>query len=148
MVRKAIAEDAAVYDANRFVLAHGAAHRPEPRPGNVEPGARHDSFRNAYRLARARGLRYCEGFTLPRGYDDRPNRHAWCLDADGTVVDPSPGWADPGGPLRDCYFGVEIPRHLAERDAGAEQGPAPKGVLYELTGRMGLLATELGVEPV
>jgi hypothetical protein len=142
-------EDTTRSDVTRFVLAYGTAHRPVERPADVAPGIRHQAFRNAYRLARERpDLSYCEGFTLPRGWTDRPNRHAWCLDGGGTVIDPSPTWADPGKPLRDCYFGVAIPLEFAAPHADGDGAAPTRGVLYELTGRMHLLAAELGVDPV
>jgi hypothetical protein len=148
LVRSALEADAARSDLNRFLLAHGKAYVPSERPDGVEPGVRHFTFRNAYRLARARpDLSYCEGFTLPRGFTDLPNRHAWCIDADDRVVDPSPLWADPGKPLRECYFGIAIPLGFAAPYAEHPDKPT-RGVLFELTGRMHLLAAELGLEPV
>ena len=147
LVRAALEEEADRWDVNRFVLAYGTAHRPVHRPADVAAGERHQPFRNAFRLARERGWAYCEGFTLARGWTDQPSRHAWCVDAAGAVVDPSPLWADPGGPLRDCYLGLAIPLAVAQPHADGGQ-KTPKGVLYELTGRMEVLAAALGVEPV
>lgn len=142
-MRKALEVDAALSDVSRFLLAYGTAWSPRERPADVERGRRETGFADALALARSRpGLRYCEGFSLPRGYDELPNRHAWCVDADEQVVDPSP-WADPGRPLRECYFGVAIPAAFAT--PYVEDGA---GVLYELTGRMDVLAAELGVTPV
>jgi hypothetical protein len=136
LVRAALEVDAKASDVHRFVLARGVAYRPVPRPVDVAAGARHDHFRNAFRLARERrDLRYCEGFSLPRGWTDRPNRHAWCIDAGGAAIDPSPGWTEPGRPLRDCYFGVVFPLEIAAPYANGGDRP-PKGVLYEMTGRM------------
>jgi hypothetical protein len=142
LIRKALEDDPHATDVNRFVLDHGTAYRPEERPFDIPAGARHDAFRNAFRLARERDLTYCEGFTLPRGWDDQPNRHAWCLDEAGRVVDPSPGWADPGATLRDCYFGVAIPLDVAAPFAGGDE-PRANGALYEMTGRMAELAARL-----
>lgn len=143
-IREALEDQAERFDVYRLLLARGRAFTPVPRPADVEPGTRHDAFRNAYRLARARpGLRYCEGYTLPRGYTEAPNRHAWCVDDAGTVIDPSPGWAEPGRPLRECYFGVAIPLDFAAPYADSSDRTA-KGVLFELTGRAGELAVALG----
>jgi hypothetical protein len=136
LVREALEVDAQASDVHRFVLARGVAYRPVTRPADVAAGARHDHFRNAFRLAKTRGdLRYCEGFTLPRGWTDRPNRHAWCVDETGAAIDPNPGWTEPGGPLRDCYFGVALPLEIAAPYADSEER-TPKGVLFEMTGRM------------
>lgn len=143
LVRAALEREADRNAAYRFVLAHGTAWTPVERPPDVPAGERHRAFVNAHRLASSRGLAYCEGYTLPPGYDDIPNRHAWCVDAEGTVVDPSPGWADPGGRLRDCYLGIAIPVDFA---APYVEGRA-RGVLYELTNRPSELAAALGVPP-
>jgi hypothetical protein len=141
LIRAALEEEALLSDAARFVLERGRALRPAERPADVPAGEARQTFRNAYRLARERGLAYWEGYSLPRGWTDRPNRHAWCVDAAGSVVDPTPMFAEPGKPLRDCYLGVELPLELAAPYAG--EGEAPKGVLYEHTGRIGELAARL-----
>lgn len=127
-------------DVYGFVLASGVAFVPIERPADVVAGERHQTFRNALALARERpDLRYCEGYSLPYGSWDTPNRHAWCADAAGRAVDPTPGWAEPGGRLRACYLGVTLPLGLAVPHA--ERGT---GVLYEYTGRMDALAAALG----
>lgn len=143
-IRSALERDADSIGAYRLVLAHGVAYTPVERQADVPAGERHRAFVNAHRLAMARGLAYCEGYTLPPGFDDIPNRHAWCVSETGDVVDPSPGWADPGGRLRDCYLGVAIPVDFA---APYVDGRA-RGVLYELTNRIDELATALGHPPV
>jgi hypothetical protein len=147
LIREALALDQQAFDVNRLVLAHGTAYVPIERPADVPPGERHDSFRNAFRLASSRpDLAYCEGFSLPRGYTERPNRHGWCADEHGHAIDPTPGWTDPGRPLRDCYLGLAIPLDFAAPIVDREDKSL--GVLFELTGRMGELAARLGVEPV
>lgn len=139
-IRAALAQEPIKTDVHPFVLAHGRAFTPVERPADVAAGARHQPFRNAFALASERPeLRYHEGFTLARGWTDQPNRHAWCVDPDGRAVDPTPGWAEPGGPLRDCYLGVAIPLDFA-----AAHVAGGKGVLYELTGHMDRLAAALG----
>lgn len=73
-------------------------------------------YDNAYWLAtRSKGaLRYVEGFATRYITCD----HAWCIDADGTVVDPT--WAELEGEIKpSAYFGVVIPLpvvRLARRD--------------------------------
>ena len=143
LIREELEREADRIDVYRLLLDHGRAWQPVPRPADVAVGARHDAFRNALRLARERGLTYCEGYTLPPGYEEQPNRHAWCVDDADVVVDPSPGWADPGGRLRDCYFGIAIPVAFAEPHVEAERA---RGVLYELTGRAHHLAFALRLE--
>ena len=139
-IRTALAQEPIQTDVHPFVLAHGRAFKPVERPADIAPGTRHQPFLNAFALASERPqLRYHEGFTLARGWTDQPNRHAWCVDPSGHAIDPTPGWAEPGGPLRDCYLGVAIPLEFA-----APYVAGGKGVLYELTGRMPLLAAALG----
>lgn len=62
-------------------------------------------FRNAYELARRRGLRYAEGFAA----GIIPVLHAWCLDDAGHIADPT--WRERGA----VYFGVEVPLDTVER---------------------------------
>lgn len=72
-----------------------------------------DCFENAYQLAIARGLHYCEGYAVS-GALVVPLAHAWCVDDGGSVYDPT--WADGGH-----YFGAQI------RMAGADQIAALTG---------------------
>lgn len=86
----------------RLTLTHGREFTPAPLPAHVERGLPKFCFWNAQRLAgRSRGkLRYVEGFGL-RPMLGFPFHHAWCVDADGRVVDPT--WDNP----EVCeYFGV------------------------------------------
>jgi hypothetical protein len=77
-----------------------------------------DCFRNARSLARtAKGLRYFEGFAL--GEDDALGlifHHAWCIDPEGLVVDPTLQTHGRSDSDRFSYFGVltdENPRPAA-----------------------------------
>lgn len=54
-----------------------------------------DCYRNAYQLTLGKGLTYCEGWAL----HVIPIEHAWCIDDQGNVVDPT--WSS-----GESYFGV------------------------------------------
>ena len=88
----------------RLVLDRGAVFKGSFLPETVRPGAPKLCFENAYRLSRkTKGrLRYCEGFGL-RTTIGFPIHHAWCVDQDGRVVDPT--WSDPDA----CeYLGITL----------------------------------------
>ena len=91
-----------------FVLATGRAWTAKPRPANVRQMTPKYCFDNAYRLAaRSRGrLRYVEGYATTY----IPMHHAWTVDRDGNVVDPT--WeydADSRLGADTPYFGTEFP---------------------------------------
>ena len=60
-------------------------------------------YRNAYMLACKRGWTYCEGYATRY----ISTEHAWCIDNDGRVVDPT--WSDKlhtGETVTPDYFGI------------------------------------------
>lgn len=84
----------------RFVLDRGAAMIAAPRPRGVRKGCDRDCFRNALHLALSRpSLQYVEGFACAFG--GIVTEHAWCVDKDGVVVDPT--WREPD---LATYYGV------------------------------------------
>jgi len=76
----------------RFWKLGGVATAPMPRK---------QCFKNAFALASSNpgGLAYVEGLALTSGI---PLHHAWCVDRDGNVSDPT--WPD----LGQAYFGVAL----------------------------------------
>lgn len=90
----------------RFVLDNGRAMPGAARPKGIRKGRDRQCYANALHLA-LRGryggppMRYVEGFAL--AYGGIVVEHAWCLDAAGTVVDPT--WRDPD---LATYYGVEM----------------------------------------
>jgi hypothetical protein len=99
--------------AAQILLAHGVWMAPMTLPMEYKPMPLGLCFQNAQRLAKRRGLRYCEGMATARLCSGSlfPCEHGWCLDAEGQVIDPT--WASVDhGQQPAAYLGIEIP--LAE----------------------------------
>lgn len=97
-------------DTHHLVLELGRAWTPNPLPDWVTRGPEGMCFRNAVDLARSEGFTYVEGIGGPWLVD-----HAWCVDGDGLVVDPT--W---DLPETRVYWGVafddleEVDRAMGE----------------------------------
>lgn len=82
-----------------LVLEQGQAWEPAPLPPSIEHGVPKECFSNALLLAVARpDLTYVEGWAT----SIIPVAHAWCVDYNGLVVDPT--WVD--SDLERAYYGV------------------------------------------
>ena len=82
-----------------FVLQHGREYNPAPYAEKVSSGEMGQCFKNAYQLLISdEKLRYAEGFAWDVDVL-LPLQHAWCVDVDGNVIDPT--W-DNG----ESYYGV------------------------------------------
>jgi hypothetical protein len=130
-LRQALEAEAHLSPKYRFVLRYGQDYVPRARPADIPVGVKHYCFRNAFRLAEARDdLTYVEGFGLGVGVESFFTRHAWCVDSDGRVVDPSPTWADPDRELPATLRGVALPMDLVREHV---EGDEPtRGALYAL----------------
>lgn len=85
-----------------FYLLLGHAQPSRPLPDHIARGEMKQCYMNAGRLARDRPeFSYCEGYAKRAGLF--PLHHAWCLDADGVVLDPT--W--PYDPDNE-YWGVSL----------------------------------------
>ena len=92
-------------EAASFCLSHGVLKTSSPRPKGLKRGIAKQCLQNAgmLALARPRELTYCEGWAqMPIDYPIT-TYHAWCLDRQGNVVDPT--WNHQEG---SEYLGVPI----------------------------------------
>lgn len=100
--KKAFGNDG-VDSAAEFFLRHGCLFAPQPLPPRYRKGkgGLHDCQRNAFLLATScPELDYAEGYALPAASPpDMPMEHAWCVAADGHVLDPT--WT---GRLIGCEY--------------------------------------------
>ena len=79
-----------------FVLKHGKFYTPKELPKNVLEGKVKDCYMNAWHLATERkDLTYVEGYAA----SVIPVMHAWCVDKQGNVIDPTWGTGK-------AYYGV------------------------------------------
>jgi hypothetical protein len=137
-------KEEAHYPPYRLVLKHGNPYVPAVMPHDVEPGKRHSCYANAFRLARKRNdLRYVEGYATVRESRTWLYGHAWCIDDEGRVVDPTPGWGTK--PLPRAFRGVVLPLAMAELFAIEEScGTLDEGMREHIDE----LAQLLGLDPV
>jgi hypothetical protein len=85
------------FGVNDFILREGKVWRPAALPAHVSKGKQNYCFMNALNLAADTGFTYVEGVAA----SVFPTMHAWCVDENGVVVDPT--WRDPANSL---YYGV------------------------------------------
>ena len=91
---------------DRFLLETGACwDEIAPWPQDRMRGEMGECYSNASLLSWETGWEYVEGMASTTGLGI-PMWHAWCLDDQGRVVDPT--WAD-----GENYFGVIIPRDVS-----------------------------------
>jgi hypothetical protein len=91
-----------------FLLAHGVAYMPGPDTFAAPRQEQHNCFGNALHLALDDpSLTYVEGKVSVHGV---PLDHAWCVDADGNVIDPT---ATGKGIVE--YFGVPLSTEYVKR---------------------------------
>jgi hypothetical protein len=87
-----------------YLAEHGRYFTPAPRPKGIRRRAAQACFRNAATLVIDRpDLTYCEGIARKVSSAAFWVHHAWCIDADGRVVDVT--WQPEGV----AYYGVAEP---------------------------------------
>ena len=91
----------------RFILECGQDFKPAKRPKGLRKMTDKQCYRNATVLSRERGLHYAEGFAA----SIIPVLHAWCVDDNGTVIDPT--WRHPE---TAAYRGFIIPQEILARE--------------------------------
>jgi len=75
------------------LLRGGSFYPPRSLPKGIKRGAFGQCFDNSRKLAKKKGWTYCEGVALTGKYDV-VQPHAWCVDQQGNVVDPT--WEETG----------------------------------------------------
>jgi len=80
-----------------FVERHGRFFEPQAFPKSYRRGKLSLCFANSYRMAIRHKLTYVEGYAL--GETGMCHLHAWCIDTEGRVLDPT--WR-----TADAYFGI------------------------------------------
>ena len=92
------------YTTGQFVLKNGKQwQNGHALPKDVEPMKEKQCFMNAAKMAtESERFIYCEGYAL----SIIPVMHAWCLDKDGNVIDPT--WASLPFEKGREYFGIAI----------------------------------------
>jgi len=87
-----------------LVLECGRVMEPKPLPKNIKQGQPKGCYANCQRLVlKNRSLTYVEGYAMAADVSI-PLQHAWLLDADGYVIDPT--WETSGC----CYLGIAFRR--------------------------------------
>ncbi|XVU24243.1 hypothetical protein ACQPZJ_44605 [Actinoplanes sp. CA-054009] len=90
--------------SSHLLLAEGRLYAPGPLPGEVGKMPDRFCFQNAAEVARLHGLTYAEGMAaFSNGGAFGCLAHAWCVTADGAVIDPT--W-DPG--VGVAYLGIAV----------------------------------------
>jgi hypothetical protein len=85
-----------------LVLRHGLEFKGSARPDWLQRGTPKECFTNASVLATMTGVVYVEGFVM-RASLPIPIHHGWCIDDDGTVLDPTIDRPE------ECeYYGIPI----------------------------------------
>lgn len=93
--------------AEEFVLKNGRQWTPAPLPPDISKMTVKECFKNATLLAlERRDLTYVEGYAV----GIIPVNHAWCVDAEGRVVDPT--WPEVGTE----YYGVPFDKEWLFRE--------------------------------
>lgn len=95
---------------HRLILESGIDFEPRAKPAEVEAGTPRCCFANAFRLASADStLRYVEGFGNHPKTLGQALPHAWCIDADDKVIDPT--WCTETT-FPSALRGIELPLEL------------------------------------
>lgn len=96
-----------------FLLQHGRFWTPATLPSHIPQMTPKMCFENCFKLAsRRKNLRYVEGIAM----GVIPIHHAWVVDEDNNVIDPTWASIKDGSPaIGSAYFGVTFPLTLVRR---------------------------------
>jgi hypothetical protein len=88
---------------NTLLLERGRDFTPAPLPAEIKRQTIKLCFTNSAKLAKRKGLLYCEGLAISTNFLGLPIHHAWNATEDGTVIDST--WV----PVGHDYFGIVVP---------------------------------------
>lgn len=96
-----------------LVVAHGTLYTDVATrlPKGMRWGGQQKCFRNAYERAAHHGYLYVEGFAASIGCCFAAH-HAWLVDGNGTVIDPTPNWRGVGAAYMGIAFNLEYVREV------------------------------------
>lgn len=127
---------------HRLVLESGIDFEPRVKPTNVKAGKSRCCFANAFRLASAdSALRYVEGFGNHPKTLRQALPHAWCIDSEERVIDPT--WCTETT-FPSALRGVVLPLDLVSEYAVDESYEAIAGMTDDE--RFADLLAAIGVE--
>jgi len=98
------------YNCYSIVVRYGREFTPVRKPKGIRWGKQKECYDNAFKLMDD-DLIYCEGYAIPDlASVVLPADHAWCVDADGNVIDNT--WRTPG----IAYYGIPFaPRFVRKQ---------------------------------
>ena len=109
------------------VLERGVSYPPPKSgelPADIRPGQAKMCYNNAFMTAAASDGKYVyvEGYAADPNFG-LPVQHAWVVDGDGSVYDPT--WSEANGiPPGSAYVGVEVDANTAIQHWDMESGEA------------------------
>src|SRR3954451_4824354 len=88
VLRDLLAEEGQEVPLSRLLHRYGTDSEPAYRPDLIPVGVKKYCFRNSLRLATENpGFEYVEGVVIPATIERCAQRHAWCVDRVGRVID-------------------------------------------------------------
>lgn len=147
VLRELLAEEGQEDPLSRLLHRYGVDFEPAHRPDRIPEGVKKYCFRNSLRLATENpSLEYVEGVVIPSTVERCAQRHAWCVDRGGRVIDSTPTWADPGRPLPNAMIGIALPLELARPYVECEE--PTRGALSALSERLEVVTDALGLKRI
>lgn len=133
----------------RLLLEYGETFEASPLPKDVAVMQKRCCYLNSYTLAVEQPERftYFEGYASTLGANGCGTDHAWCVNREGRVIDPT--WANLASDRPGAYLGMPIPLAVVKPYAYFESCGTFDGWLRERREEMTTeLPRLLGVDPI